>query len=80
MTALPQLATVDEVAPLLRLEPDTVMRMCRAGRLPAVKVGHRWLIHLGRLAEQLDPESAPAPSSAGSAAGAPGRGVSEVQR
>ena len=75
---LPQLATIEEVAPLLHLEPDTVMRMCRAKRLPAVKVGRRWLIHLGRLADQLDPMSAPAPSSAGSAAGAPGRGVSEA--
>lgn len=52
--SLPQLATVDEVAPTLGLTHEGVVRLCRLGKLPAVKVGHQWLINVRRLAEQLD--------------------------
>lgn len=34
--------TVVEVARYLRLEPETVRTLARAGRIPAVKVGRVW--------------------------------------
>ena len=34
--------TVDDVAKYLRLEPETVRKMARNGRLPAIKVGRVW--------------------------------------
>ena len=59
--ALPQLATPEEVAPLLGMTPLGIVRQCRAGKLPGVKVGGRWLVHVGKLAVQLDEESRPGP-------------------
>lgn len=53
-SALPQLATPDEVAEYLGRETISIVRLCRRGDLPAVKVGGRWLIHLERLAEYID--------------------------
>ena len=41
---LPLVLTSREVATLLRLHTDTVKRMCRTGRLRAVKVGRGWRI------------------------------------
>jgi hypothetical protein len=52
--SLPQLASPDEVAPLLGMSPLGVVRQCRAGKLPGVKVGGRWLVHVRKLAEQLE--------------------------
>jgi excisionase family DNA binding protein len=37
--------TVAEVAPVLRVDPESVGEMCRSGRLPATKPAGRWLIH-----------------------------------
>ena len=54
--SIPQLATPEEVAPLLGLTAQGVVRMCRVGKLPGLKVGGRWLIHVRKLAEQLDGE------------------------
>jgi excisionase family DNA binding protein len=54
---LPQLATPDEIAPLLGLSPLGVVRQCRKGKLPALKVGSRWYIHVAKLAIQLDREA-----------------------
>ena len=51
--SLPQLASPDEVA-LLGMSPLGVVRQCRAGKLPGVKVAGRWLVHVRKLAEQLD--------------------------
>jgi hypothetical protein len=48
--AVPQLATTVEVAPLIHRHPRTVARMCREGRLPAIKLGE-WLINLALLSE-----------------------------
>ena len=36
------LLTVEEVAQYLRLEPDTVRKLAREGKFPAVKVGRVW--------------------------------------
>jgi len=38
------LLTVEEVAELLQVHPDSVRRMMRQGRLPAVKIGWRWYV------------------------------------
>ncbi len=54
---VPQLATPDEIAPLLGLSPLGVVRQCRKGRLPGLKVGSRWYIHVAKLAAQLDREA-----------------------
>jgi hypothetical protein len=52
--ALPQLVPPEEVAPLLGMSTLGVVRQCRAGKLPGIKVGGRWLIHVRKLAEQLE--------------------------
>jgi hypothetical protein len=54
---LPQLASPEEIAPLLGLSPLGVVRQCRKGKLPGLKVGSRWYIHVGKLAAQLDREA-----------------------
>lgn len=36
--------TVDEVAAYLRVHYETVLRWCRKGTLPAIKVGHSYRI------------------------------------
>ena len=54
--SVPQLATPEEVAPLLGMTALGVVRMCRAGKLPGVKVGGRWLIHVRKLVALLDGE------------------------
>lgn len=54
--ALPQLATPAEVAPHLHLTIEGVRRQCASGKLPGVKVGGRWLVHVAKLAKQLDAE------------------------
>ena len=54
--SVPQLATPAEVAPLLGMTAQGVVRSCRAGKIPGVKVGGRWLVHVRKLAAQLDSE------------------------
>lgn len=39
---MPELKTVDEVAPILRVRPVTVRRLIAIGKLPYVKVGKRY--------------------------------------
>ena len=39
-----ELLTVEEVSELLQVHPDSVRRMMRQGRLPAVKIGLRWYV------------------------------------
>ena len=36
------LCTVDEIAQVLRLQPETIRQMARDGRIPAHKVGRVW--------------------------------------
>jgi hypothetical protein len=54
---LPQLATPEELAPLLGLSPLGVVRQCRKRKLPGLKIGSRWYIHVAKLAAQLDREA-----------------------
>lgn len=53
---LPQLASPAEVAALLGMSPLGVVRQCRSGRMPGIKVGGRWYVHVRKLAAQLDGE------------------------
>lgn len=61
--ALPQLASPADVAQYLGRTTTSVVRLCRKGELPGVKVGGRWMVHLAKLAAQLDESSlAPTPT------------------
>lgn len=42
----PCLVSAEEFAAITGLNVCTVRRMCRTGRIPAVKVGRKWLIGL----------------------------------
>ena len=52
--SVPQLATPEEVAPLLGMTASGVVRQCRAGKLPGLKIGGRWLIHVQKLAALIN--------------------------
>lgn len=39
-----ELLTIAEVAVYLKLSRRTAWRWCKAGQLPAVKVGHQWRV------------------------------------
>jgi hypothetical protein len=43
------------------MTPLGVVRQCRAGKIPGVKIAGRWLVHVRKLAEQLD--GAPMPDT-----------------
>lgn len=53
---MPKLLTVAEVAHFFRLSKATIWRMCRAGKLPAVKIGARWLIKRDELMKMVGPD------------------------
>jgi excisionase family DNA binding protein len=44
-----ELLTVKEAATLLKATPNTVTIWCRAGQLPAMKIGRQWRISKGEL-------------------------------
>ncbi|MBI2019056.1 helix-turn-helix domain-containing protein [Candidatus Daviesbacteria bacterium] len=46
--------TPEEVAKILKVEKITIYRMCRAGKLPAVKFGKVWRISSKKLREVLE--------------------------
>lgn len=58
--SLPQLATPGELVDYLRRSEASIVRDCRRGALPALKIGHRWLIDVRRLAAQLGGSVRPA--------------------
>jgi excisionase family DNA binding protein len=41
---LPEVCTEHDAARFLQVNPSVIGRMCRAGKLPAVKVGRSWRI------------------------------------
>lgn len=49
--ALPKLATPQEIAPLIHMHPETVVRKLRAGKLPGTKLDGRWLVNVDKVAE-----------------------------
>lgn len=52
--SLPQLATIDEVAPYLRMHPKTLLVKVEKGEIPATRLGRRWLIKVRQLNELLE--------------------------
>ena len=52
------LLTVEETAGYLRVTKGTVWRWCRAGKLPATKIGHQWRIRREELEEMIRPDPA----------------------
>lgn len=46
---------LDEAAPLLRYTPASLRIAVRAGRVPGVKVGGRWMISTGYIRNLLTP-------------------------
>ena len=55
MTAsLPQLVRAEDLAGYLQLKPETVVKKCRSGKFPAVKIGLHWFVNVARLAEYID--------------------------
>ena len=45
----PRLLTTKEAAEYLRVSRATILRCCRAGRLPAVRIGRQWRIDTDQL-------------------------------
>ena len=43
-TGIPAVLTPEEAAAYLRVNPQTVYRLLRAGRCPGVKIGRQWRI------------------------------------
>jgi excisionase family DNA binding protein len=50
---LNRLLTTTDVAAYLQVDPNTVYRWCREGKIGAVKIGHEWRIDQKDLAEYL---------------------------
>ncbi len=51
-------AGVDEVSHRLKIHPESVRRLIRQGKLPAIKFGNKWLVEKGELeqfASRYDP-------------------------
>jgi excisionase family DNA binding protein len=47
--------TTDEVADRLRETPATIARQCAAGKIPAARIGGRWLIAESVVEAMLQP-------------------------
>lgn len=47
--------TTEEVAELLHAKPATIARNCAAGKIPAARVGGRWLIAEAVIKQMLQP-------------------------
>jgi excisionase family DNA binding protein len=50
---MPEVLTVEQAAQYLQLNPETVRRAARSGRLPAARVGRRWRFHKTTLEQWL---------------------------
>ncbi len=48
------LLTVDEVARILRLKPETIRSMARRGDLPAIKLGRVWRFRSSSISQMLE--------------------------
>ncbi len=51
--------TAEQAAQLLHIHPKSVQAMARAGRLPATRVGRKWLFHRADLQRLLGRPTAP---------------------
>jgi molybdopterin-binding protein len=54
--------SVSQAAKLLHLNPKRVQFLARSGRLPAVRVGRKWLFHRRQLETMLGPGLVPGPA------------------
>ncbi len=57
-TLLDNYADVDEVSQRLKIHPESVRRLIRQGKLPAIKFGNKWLVEISTLdqfASRYDP-------------------------
>lgn len=52
--ALPQLADPGEIAEYFGVKRQTIERQLRSGKLPGIKIGARWMVHVPRLRDQLN--------------------------
>lgn len=55
---LDQYADVTQVSKRLRIHPESVRRLIRQGKLPAIKLGNKWLVEkstLEQYASRYDP-------------------------
>ena len=48
-----RLLTTQEAAEFLRVSRATVLRWCRAGQMPAVRIGRQWRIDMEQLERML---------------------------
>lgn len=51
---LPDLMVVEDVAAFLWLSPASVRRLIREGRIPAAKLGRRWIVERRSLLDALE--------------------------
>jgi len=56
-----EVLTVQEVASMLKTTPATVYAWCRAGKLPAFKIGQQWRIRAKVLEEMMHRSRLPEP-------------------
>ncbi len=62
MDQLESLLTVNEVAKLLRLSPQTLYKMLEQGTIPAVKVGCQWRFERTKIRAWLAEQQSTEPS------------------
>ena len=55
---MPETLTVNQVAQYLRVNPETVRRAARSGRLRASRIGRRWRIRQKDLSEWVEQDEA----------------------
>jgi excisionase family DNA binding protein len=53
-----EILTAEEVAKYLKTSPDTIKRLARAGRIPAVKIGRAWRFRRGDVEAPFDEAAA----------------------
>ncbi len=56
---MPKMLTVEEVAAALHVSNQTAQRYVRTGKLPATKIGRRYLIPENAVEEMLEPTQEP---------------------
>ncbi|MGE5618067.1 MAG: helix-turn-helix domain-containing protein [Sphingomonadaceae bacterium] len=64
-----EVLTVQEVAAILKTTPATVYAWCRAGKLPAFKIGQQWRIRAKALEEMMRRGTLPQPEGKGEETG-----------
>jgi len=68
---LPEVCTEHDAAAFLQVNPSVIGRMCRAGKLPAVKVGRSWRILRKHILTYLESSSCQEKTQVRASNGAP---------